>query len=140
VVEVDIDPLTYQPKVIDNWAVFDIGTPIDDRIVQGQIEGGFMQGLGYACMEDLIITQGKVLQDSFSTYMIPTSKDFPRLHIQLIDNPSPDGPFGAKGLGELPLVGVGPAYVSAIQNAIGHELTELPVTPERIMEAIAHET
>ncbi len=140
VVEVDIDPLTYQPKVIGNWAVYDIGTPIDERIVKGQIEGGFMQGLGYACMEELIITQGKVLQDSLSTYMIPTSRDFPSLQIKLIDNPSPDGPFGAKGLGELPLVGVGPAYASAIQDAIGHAIHELPVTPEKIMEAIIHET
>lgn len=139
VVEVKLDPLTYQPTILGLWAVYDIGTPIDERIVLGQIEGGFMQGLGYASMEEMTVTKGKVLQDSFSSYMIPTAKDFPRLHVKLIDNPSPDGPYGAKGLGELPLIGVGPAYASAIQQAIGHAITALPVTPEKILEALTHD-
>ena len=140
VVEVEIDPLTYQPKVTGLWAVYDIGTPIDEQIVQGQIEGGFMQGLGYASMEKLTVRQGKLLQDTLSTYMIPSSHDFPKLKIKLIDNPNPDGPYGAKGLGELPLVGVAPAYANAVSMAIGKPVNELPVTPELIMEVLTHET
>jgi len=138
VVEVQIDPITYQPKVTGLWAVYDIGTPIDELIVRGQIEGGFMQGLGYASMEQLNTLEGKLIQDSFSTYMIPTASDFPRLEVQLIDNPSPDGPFGAKGLGELPLVGVAPAYASAINYALGQAINSLPLTPEKIMEVMPH--
>lgn len=140
VVEVQIDPLTYEPQVTGLWAVYDIGTPIDEQIVRGQIEGGFMQGLGYACMEQLNTSQGKLIQDSFSTYMIPTARDFPRLQVELIDNPSPDGPFGAKGLGELPLVGVAPAYASAIKHALGHPIPSLPLTSEKIMEVMHRET
>jgi len=141
VIEVQIDPLTYQPEVLGMWAVYDIGTPIDTLIVLGQIEGGFMQGLGYASMETLAVNQGKLIQDTLATYMIPTAHDFPRLQISLIeDNPNPDGPFGAKGLGELPLVGVAPAYASAIQNAIGHPITTLPILPETIQEVMNHET
>lgn len=140
VVEVQIDPITYQPKVTGLWAVYDIGTPIDEQIVRGQIEGGFMQGLGYASMEQLTTSQGKLIQDSFSTYMIPTASDFPRLEVQLIDNPGPDGPFGAKGLGELPLVGVAPAYASAINYALDHAINSLPLTPEKIMEVMPRVT
>ncbi len=140
VVEVTIDPLTYQPNVIGLWAVYDIGTPIDEQIVQGQIEGGFMQGLGYASMEKLTTRQGKLLQDTLSSYMIPTSHDFPNLTIKLIDNPNPDGPYGAKGLGELPLIGVAPAYANAVSHAIGKPINTIPITPEIILEVLTRET
>jgi len=138
VVEVDINPLTYQVKVEGLWAIYDIGNPIDEKIVQGQVEGGFMQGLGYASMELLQAKNGKLMQDTFSTYMIPSATDFPRLQFELMDNPFPNGPFGARGLGELPVVGVAPAYASAIQNAIGHPITQIPVMPEILMELVEH--
>lgn len=138
VVEVDINPLTYQVKVEGLWAIYDIGNPIDEKIVQGQVEGGFMQGLGYASMELLQAKNGKLMQDTFSTYMIPSATDFPRLQFELMDNPFPNGPFGARGLGELPVVGVAPAYASAIQHAIGYPITQIPVMPETLMELVEH--
>jgi CO/xanthine dehydrogenase Mo-binding subunit len=135
-VEVEIDPITYAISVKDVWIVMDIGNPIDEKIVQGQIEGGVVQGLGYALLEVMETKDGKLIQDCLTTYMIPTADDFPPIHIELIDNPFVDGPFGARGLGEAPLVGVAPAVASAIQNALKKQITKIPVTPEHIMEVM----
>jgi len=137
VVEVAIDPLTWEITIKGIWAVYDIGTPIDEKIVQGQIEGGIVQGLSYGSMEVLQTKSGKLLQDSLATYMLPTANDFPRLKFELIDNPGTSGPYGAKGLGELPLVGAAPALACAIQNAIGKQVKKIPVTPEYIMELMS---
>lgn len=137
VVEVEIDPLTYAINIIGIWAVYDIGTPIDEKIVKGQIEGGLVQGLGYGCMEVLDIKEGRILQNNLTNYNIPTSLDIPTLEYRLIDNPYPDGPCGARGLGELPLVGVAPALALAVQNAIGKKITHIPLTPEYIMELMS---
>lgn len=134
VVEVVVDPLTYEIETKGVWAVYDIGTPIDEKIVQGQLEGGIMQGLGYASMESLQSKDGKLLQRSLSDYLIPTAVDFPRIVCELIENPYPEGPFGARGLGELPLVGVAPAFAVAVEQAIGKKIDRIPVVPEYIRE------
>lgn len=134
VVEVEIDPLTCAVNILGVWAVYDIGTPIDAKIVQGQIEGGLVQGLGYGSMEVLTAKNGKLLQTNFTNYLIPTAVDFPKINIRLINNPYENGPFGARGLGELPLVGAAPALAAAIQRAIGRKVTQMPLTPEYIME------
>lgn len=134
-VEVEVDPLTGGVEVTGVWGVYDIGTPIDRRIVQGQIEGGIVQGLAYAGMEVMEVVQGQVQQDNLTKYMIPTAMDFPIIHCRLIeDNPYPGGPFGARGLGELPFIGAAPALALAVQNAIGKRVSSLPITPEYIME------
>ncbi|MGB7594956.1 MAG: xanthine dehydrogenase family protein molybdopterin-binding subunit [Erysipelotrichaceae bacterium] len=133
-VEVEIDPVTYAVSVKDVWIVMDIGNPIDEKIVHGQIEGGVVQGLGYALLELMETKNGKLIQDSLTTYMIPTADDFPPIHIELIDNPFIDGPFGARGLGEAPVVGVAPAVASAIQNALKKSFTSIPILPEHILE------
>jgi len=135
VVEAEVDPLTCSVEVTGIWAVYDIGTPIDRKIVQGQIEGGVVQGLGYGGMEVLEAIGGRLRQTNLTNYIIPTSMDFPTVHSRLIeDNPYPDGPFGARGLGELPLVGAAPALALAVQNAIGRKVKKIPLTPEYIME------
>lgn len=134
VVEVEIDPLAYEIKVKGIWSVYDVGNPIDERIVKGQIEGGIIQGLGYGSMEVLQVDAGRILQINFTNYTIPTSVDFPKIESQLIDNPFEEGPFGARGLGELTLVGAAPALALAVQNAIGYKIEKIPVTPEYIME------
>jgi CO/xanthine dehydrogenase Mo-binding subunit len=136
VVEVEVDPDTYQVDVKGIWAVFDIGTPIDKKIVQGQIEGGIIQGLGYSMMEVLESRNGKLSQDTFTTYIIPSSLDIPPIMSELVENPSTIGPFGARGLGELPLVGVAPALASAIQQAVKCKITKIPVIPEDILRGI----
>jgi CO/xanthine dehydrogenase Mo-binding subunit len=134
VVEVELDPITYTPVITGIWSVFDIGTPIDLKIVQGQIEGGIVQGLGYGGLEVMQVKDGRLQQSSMTDYIIPTALDFPKIENQLIFNPYENGPCGARGLGELVLVGAAPAFALAVQNAIGQKVTRLPVTPEYIME------
>lgn len=134
VVSVEVDPLTFEVEVTGIWAVYDIGEPVDETIVRGQIEGGIIQGLGYGGMEVMQTRDGAPLQASLTDYAVPTALDFPPIESMLIDNPFSGGPFGARGLGELPLVGAAPALALAIQNAIGRKVTQLPVTPEIIME------
>jgi len=134
VVSVEVDPLTFEVEVTGIWAVYDIGAPVDETIVRGQIEGGILQGLGYGGMEVMQTRDGAPLQASLTDYAVPNALDFPPMEIMLMDNPFSGGPFGARGLGELPLVGAAPALALAIQNAIGRKVTQLPVTPEIIME------
>lgn len=136
VVEVEVDPVTCQVELLGVWAVYDIGTPIDETIVRGQIQGGIVQGLAYGGMESLTTRDGALRQTSLTDYVIPTALDVPRIESRLIDNPFDNGPFGARGLGELTLIGAAPALALAVQNAIGRDITELPVTPERIQEAL----
>ena len=93
-----------------------------------------MQGLGYAAMERLQSTGGKLMQDSLSEYLIPTAVDFPRIAFELTENPYAGGPFGAKGLGELPMVGAAPAFAAAVEQAICKKIDRIPVTPEYIRE------
>lgn len=136
VVEVEVDPVTGEIQVRGVWTTFDIGTPIDETIVAGQIQGGIVQGLAYGGMERLTSRNGALQQTSLADYAIPTSLDIPRIESRLIDNPFDDGPFGARGLGELSLIGAAPALALAVQNAIGRDITELPITPELIREAM----
>jgi len=136
VVEVEVDPLTFAVDVTGVWTVFDVGQPIDELIIQGQIEGGVLQGLGYAGMEVMNSRNGKMLQSSLTDYIIPTSMDFGKIHSKLVYNHYEDGPFGAKGAGELTLIGAAPAYVSAVSNALGIHINRLPVTPEYLMEVL----
>ena len=136
VVEVEVDRLTYETKVSGIWGAYDIGTPIDELIVAGQIDGGLIQGLGYAGMEAIESSGGRILQDNLTNYAIPTSMDYPKVNRRLVDNPYPEGPFGAKGLGELPLVGAAPAFAIAVEQAIGRKVYRLPLTPEYIMQLV----
>jgi CO/xanthine dehydrogenase Mo-binding subunit len=133
-VEVEIDPITFEIRVTGIWGVYDVGRAIDEKIVLGQIEGGMVQGLGYAGLEVMERKKGKILQTSVTDYIIPTSLDLPPAVIQLIDNPYENGPFGAKGAGELPHIGVAPAFAAAVQNALNRPVRKIPVTPEYLME------
>jgi len=136
VVEVEVNPLTYEVSVTDIYVVFDIGVAIDDLIVRGQIEGGMVQGLGYAGMEVMQHKDGRLLQRTNTDYVIPTAMDFPKIQSKLVNNPYIDGPFGAKGVGETTLIGAAAAYALAVQNAIGQSINKIPVTPEYLMEVM----
>jgi CO/xanthine dehydrogenase Mo-binding subunit len=138
VVQVELDPVTCAYEIKGVWAVYDIGTPIDEKIVGGQIEGGMAQGLGYGAMEVLEIKGGKPLQCSLTDYILPTSMDLPPVTYRLIQSESVIGPFGARGMGELTLVGAAPALAAAIENAIGKPVSRLPLTPEYILEVMSH--
>ncbi|HWS41821.1 MAG TPA: xanthine dehydrogenase family protein molybdopterin-binding subunit [Pseudoflavonifractor sp.] len=122
-VEVRLDTLTGVNEVLGAWASFDVGTPIDLNIVIGQMEGGLMQGLGYSSMEQMNTdAKGRIRNNSYSDYIIPTSVDVPNLQVKMHVEEYPLGPYGAKGAGELPLVGVPGAYIEAMEQALGGAL------------------
>jgi len=136
VVEVEIDPITFAVEVRGVWGVYDVGRAIDERILRGQIEGGVMQGLGYATVEVMNSREGALLQSSLTDYAIPTSLDFPRMEIELMENPFVYGPYGAKCAGELPFVGAAPALAAAVQCALGIPVRSIPVIPESLLEGM----
>lgn len=137
VVEVEVDMLLAATAIKGVWGIFDIGTVIDETIVKGQMEGGMLQGLGYGSMEKMEAgKEGNILQTSMTDYIIPSAKDTVFFQTETIDNPYADGPFGAKGTGELTLMGTAPAYAAAVEQAINRNVSMIPVTPEKIMELI----
>ncbi|HBE80640.1 MAG TPA: aldehyde oxidase [Firmicutes bacterium] len=135
-VEVEVDPLTFEIQIKGVWSAFDVGKAIDERIMRGQIEGGILQGLGYGSLEKMESRQGKLQQRSVTDYIIPTAMDCVKMEHRLIDNLYDDGPFGAKGAGELTLIGGAPALAAAVSNALGVPLHKLPITPEYLMEVV----
>lgn len=137
-VEVQVDSLTGATDILGAWASFDVGTPIDMNIVVGQMEGGLMQGLGYSGMEQMAAdAKGRIRNNSYSDYIIPTSVDVPDMQVRMHVEEYPLGPYGAKGAGELPLVGVPAAYVSALQQALGGaSLHHAPFSTEDVMETL----
>lgn len=137
VIEVEVDTLTAAAKVVGAWGIFDVGVPIDMNIIQGQMQGGFLQGIGYASMEQMDYNdKGMIRNNSFSDYIIPTAVDIPNLVTEIMNNPYTDGPYGAKGAGELPTVGAAPAYVEAMENALGANFTKIPITAEDAMRVL----
>ena len=139
IVEVQVDPVTYEVDVIEGWSVYDIGKAIDEQVILGQADGGQLQGISYGYLEVMNAKDGKIQQKNVTDYIIPTTVDTPKLNTYLMDNPYPLGPYGAKGAGELTLVGGAPAVALAIENAIGKKITQIPVTPEYIMELMDNE-
>lgn len=133
-VEVAIDPNTMSVRITDVHCGFDVGEALDERIIEGQIDGGMTQGLGYGLLEVMRLKTGKVQQRSVTDYIIPTSMDFPKIHRFLYNKPYSDGPFGAKGAGELTLIGAAPALADAIGQALDLDIDTIPVTPEYLMQ------
>lgn len=132
VVEISIDPLTYEVTTEGIWVSHDVGHPIDRLVIHGQVNGGVIQSLGYASTEVMENRKGFFRQKSLADYIIPTSMDFPTMHEYLVDNPYPFGPFGAKGMGELVFNGADAAYAGAVSRAIGKPICEIPLPPEKI--------
>lgn len=141
-IEVEVDTYTGISKILGAYGSFDVGTPIDYNIVMGQMEGGFLQGIGYASIEKMDYdNKGRIRNNSFSDYLIPTTKDVPNLKCMLHVEKYPDGPYGAKGAGELPLVGAPGAYVEAVEQALGNgvKLNHAPFTAEDTLKEIMKE-
>ncbi len=134
--EVEVDTKTGQVEVIKVIACFDIGKAINPILVEGQIEGGVMMGLGYAIMEEVLLEEGAVQNLNFQDYMIPTALDAPEIVPTIIEDPNQYGPFGAKGIGEMPNIPTAPAIVNAIANAVGVRIRDLPARPEKIFQAM----
>ncbi len=138
IVEVSVDPVSWEPTVLGAWGVYDVGVPIDDRVVAGQIQGGMSQALGFGSLENLDVDENGVFrQRSMADYIVATSLDFPSTTAVTLPNPYEFGPFGAKGMGEMVHDGGHAAYAAAVQHALGHPCETIPVTPERIAEIMS---
>jgi CO/xanthine dehydrogenase Mo-binding subunit len=137
VAEVDVDLDTGEIAVRDVVAVDDVGRVIHPILAEGQVEGGTLQAIGYATIEEMKVQDGRYLNDRLATYLIPTALDAPRITALLVEAPFPLAPHGAKGVGELPMDVAAPAVVAAIADATGRWITELPATPERLLAALA---
>lgn len=137
IVAVAVDSDTLELEVEKVVAVHDIGTLIHPVLAAGQVEGGLAQALGYGMMEEVRWKDGHMLNHSFTNYIIPTALDLPDMDVSFVENPYSNGPFGAKGVGEIPMNGAAPALANAVMHGIGADVTEIPVTPERILAALA---
>ncbi|HEX2655619.1 MAG TPA: molybdopterin cofactor-binding domain-containing protein [Xanthobacteraceae bacterium] len=138
VAEVEVDTITGEVQVLGIWAAHDVGRAVNPRGVEGQIEGGVVQALGQALMEDYKLEQGKTTTPGFAKYILPTSLDVPRINSIIVEDPDPIGPLGVKGIGEPAMVPTIPAIMNAIYDAVGIRITSLPATPETILAALRH--
>jgi CO/xanthine dehydrogenase Mo-binding subunit len=134
VVELSVDPDTWEVALQDVTSVHETGTIVNPVLAHGQIEGGTVQGLGMALLEEVVMRDGRMTNAQLTNYIIPTSADIPPVTVGTIERRYAYGPFGAKGLGEMPIDGPAAAAVNALRHA-GYDIRSVPATPERIMEA-----
>src|SRR4051812_6954815 len=134
VVELEIDRDTWEVRPIAFFTAHEIGKAIHPMLATGQIEGGSAQGLGYALLEEVVMRDGRMANASLTNYIIPTTLDSPAMQVVMLENPYQHGPFGAKGVGEMPIDGPAPAVINALRHA-GFDLRAIPATPERVMAA-----
>jgi CO/xanthine dehydrogenase Mo-binding subunit len=136
-VEVEVDTATGQVRVVKIVSAHDVGRAINRQQVEGQIEGCLAQAVGYTLTEHLQCRNGKILTPHLSTYLLPTALDMPfDVFPVLLELADPNGPYGARGVAEMPLVPFAAAVAAAIYDATGAWVTQLPMTPERVLEAI----
>ena len=136
VVDLEVDRTTFEVRVCGVATAQEIGTVVNPLLAEGQVIGGTAQGLGYALLENAIYKKGGMINGQFTNYVIPTSMDTPPMKVALVEKPYSRGPFGAKGVGELPLDVPGPAVASAVHHACGAWVPDLPVLPEKILRAL----
>jgi len=132
IAEVDVDTETGQVDVLNFVSAHDIGKAINPQQSEGQIQGGGLQGIGYALSENLVLKDGAMQNPSFTGYIIPTAMDAPCIKPVLVEEKYPKGPYGAKGLGEPPLIAAAPAVINAVYNATGIRVKSIPAVPEKI--------
>ncbi len=132
VVELEVDPVTFEVRPLRLTAVQEIGKAIHPILARGQIEGGSVQGLGQALCERVVMKDGRMANGQLTNYVIPTTLDTPVLDTVLLERPYKEGPFGAKGVGELPIDGPGAAVINALRH-VGFDLRQLPATPEDLV-------
>lgn len=136
-VEVEVDVETGQVKILRVFCADDVGQAINPQQVQGQIEGAVVQAAGYALMENFIQRDGQTLTRTLSTYLIPTILDIPgAVEAVIIEDADPIGPYGARGMGEMPYLPLTPAIVAAVQDATGVWFNQFPLTPERVLDGL----
>ena len=134
VVELEVDPVTYEVTPIHITAVAEIGKAIHPMMAIGQIEGGTAQGVGYALTEEVVMKDGRMANAQLTNYIIPTPMDAAPIDVGILERPYEHGPFGAKGVGEMPIDGPAPAVINALRHC-GFDVRAIPATPERLMHA-----
>jgi CO/xanthine dehydrogenase Mo-binding subunit len=136
-VEVEVDTETGKVKIVDFFAAHDLGRTLNPMGAEGQIEGSIMQGIGYALLEDLKWEKGKMLNAGFRDYKLPTFSELFPMRTMLVESVDPDGPFGAKGVAEAAIVPTAAAVSNAVHDAIGVRIHSLPITPEKVLQALS---
>jgi CO/xanthine dehydrogenase Mo-binding subunit len=136
VAEITVDMSTFEVHVDDFVAVQEVGKVINPVLAAGQIEGGVAQAIGFALYESVVWQEGRMLNSQMTNYIMPSAADVPPIRVYFEEQPYPYGPAGAKGIGELPMDGVAPAIVNAIEHATGVSIHQIPVTPEVLMQAL----
>jgi CO/xanthine dehydrogenase Mo-binding subunit len=134
--EVEVDPGTGAVRVVRYAAAHDVGYAANPTLAEGQIHGGVAQGIGMALMEEIVYRDGHVINNNWTDYKLPTIADVPDVQAILVQHPVEGGPFGAKGLGESPVIHPPAALANAIAHATGVRLTSLPITAEKILRAL----
>ena len=140
IAEVEVDKETGFLKIICITSAHDVGCIINPMLAESQMEGGVVQGLGWALLEDVVFDSGKFMNTNFTDYKIFTSMDVPQIDTLWIETNDPNGPFGAKGFSEAANIPSAPAVANAIYNATGIRFNKLPITPEQILQAIKNIT
>jgi len=136
IAKVAVDTLTGMVKVEKIWASHDIGRAINPAGLEAQIEGGTAQGIGWALTENFKTDLGKVLTDNLTTYLLPTALDVGEIESILVEDPEPEGPWGAKGIGEPAIIPTAVAIANAVSNAIGKPINRIPILPETVLTAL----
>ena len=137
VVEVEVDTETGHVHVVDVVSADDVGRAVNPQLVQGQIEGAVVQAMGYAIMENFVQKDGYVQTQHLSTYLIPTVLDVPeRVKSLILEYPDPNGPWGARGMAEMPFLALAAGVVAAVHDATGVWFHEFPLTPERVLKGL----
>jgi len=137
VVEIEIDEETGRITPLGVWSAHDVGRAINPGAVEGQIQGGVVQGLGYALIEEMVWDGARLANPTLMDYKVPGSMDVPfEIHPIIVEAEDPTGPFGAKGIGEPPIVGVAAAVANAVHRAVGVRLRSLPMTPDKALKAM----
>jgi CO/xanthine dehydrogenase Mo-binding subunit len=139
IAQVLVDTTTGRVIVEKIWAAHDVGKAINRQAIEGQIDGGIMQGLGYALTEELLQEDGELLTNTLATYIAPLSIDIPEIEHLIIEVPQPSAPNGAIGVGEPTLIPVAPAIANAIADAVGVRVQQIPMTPERVLNSMKEE-
>jgi len=134
IVELEVDPVTREVTPTHVTAVAEIGKAIHPVMAEGQIQGGTAQGLGWALLEEVVMREGRMANAQLTNYIIPTPMDAPPIDVVMLERPYAHGPYGAKGVGEMPIDGPAPAVINALRHC-GYDVRSLPATPERLMKA-----
>jgi len=135
--EVEVDVETGHVRLLRVWCADDVGIAVNPQLVQGQIEGAVVQAQGYVILENFVQKDGRVLTPDLSTYLIPTVFDVPQeVHSLILEYSDPIGPFGARGVGEMPYLPLAPAVIAAVHDATGVWFDEFPLTPERVLQQL----